>query len=499
MKVRSPLTPAFAYTTTAFAQLAVDTLIVPLWELSGSDSFASRLDQLLNGQLSALQQAGEFQAKTGESYTLFRPSGFGCRSLMLLGLGKLETATLRGIQEAAATALFGLSKKPRKEIAFAVPPSLGSLSQDDFILHLGLGASLGSYSGGLFQAKPTRTLPGTVHFAVDLAGSKLLERVKIEAEAVARCRDLVNLPPAELYPATFSQIAQSLATNASIDIDVWDEERLQKERMGGILGVGQGSNKSPRFVILRYRGAGNKPFFAFVGKGVTFDSGGLSMKTTEQMVDMKCDMAGAATVLSAMRAVAELKLPVNLLGCLPLVENMVNGESMKLGDVLTARNGKTIEVLNTDAEGRLILADALSYAVEQGVSGIVDLATLTGACMVALGTEICGLMTNNEPLAQKVTGAIGLAGERVWQLPMDADFDDLIKSNIADIKNVAGTRYGGATIAAKFLQHFVGETPWVHLDIAGPSYSDHESGFREAGATGAYVRSLIELARGLSE
>jgi len=228
---------------------------------------------------------------------------------------------------------------------------------------------------------------------------------------------------------------------------------------------------------------------------VTFDSGGLSLKTNEQMADMKCDMAGAAAVLAATRAAAELELPVNLLGVMALVENLPSGRALKLGDVLRTRAGKTIEVLNTDAEGRLILADALAYAVDQKVDHLVDLATLTGACMVALGVEVAGLMGNNQEWCDRVLAAARQAGERAWQLPMFPHYDELIKSHVADMKNTGGTRYGGAITAAKLLEQFVGQVPWAHLDIAGPAWAEHESPTRDPGGTGCFVRTLVELAR----
>jgi leucyl aminopeptidase len=493
MNLRSPLIPRFSATAAPLESTRLDTLIVPLWERFDADSLKG-LGEALATSVGDVRELGEFEGKYLEQATLYRPAGLDCKQVLLLGLGNRDSATPRSVQDAAASALFELSKKPRDRVGILLPPAPANRSAREMVLDLGIGAAVGCYSGGLFQAKPSRSLPGEIPFLTTLDLTADLERLRVEAEAVARCRELVNLPPADLYPESFADLARALSAEAGIDCEVWEPERLEQERMGGILGVAKGSDRPARFVILRYRGAGDAPFFAWVGKGVTFDSGGMSMKTTDQMIDMKCDMAGAATVLSALRAVAELKVPVNLLGCLPLVENMVNGRSMKLGDVLTARNGKTIEVLNTDAEGRLILADALSYAVEQKVSGIIDLATLTGACMVALGSEIAGLMSNSDPLTKQVHAAIQRAGERAWSLPMDVDFDDLLKSKIADIKNVAGHRYGGAIVAAKFLQHFVGETPWVHLDIAGPAYTDHESGGREAGGTGVYVRSLIELA-----
>src|SRR5205814_3198783 len=221
--------------------------------------------------------------------------------------------------------------------------------------------------------------------------------------------------------------AAEVGRTAGFGVEVWDEGKLAGERMGALLAVARGSDRPPRLVVLRHAGHPGGPTLALVGKGVTFDSGGLSLKTTEQMLDMKCDMAGGAAVLGGFRAVAELKLPVNLLGVVPLVENLTGGRAMKLGDVLTARNGKTIEVLNTDAEGRLILADALSYAADQGPNHVIDFATLTGACLVALGTDVAGLMTNDDAWGDRVLAAVGRAGERAWKLPMDSHYDELIR------------------------------------------------------------------------
>jgi leucyl aminopeptidase len=246
---------------------------------------------------------------------------------------------------------------------------------------------------------------------------------------------------------------------------------------------------------LRYQGAAaDKPLLALVGKGVTFDSGGLSIKPTDGMKTMKCDMAGAATVLGAMQAIAQLKLPVNVIGLCGLVENMISGDSYKLGDVLRARNGKTIEVLNTDAEGRLVLADVLDVCVQENPARIVDLATLTGACVVALGNDVAGLMTNDEAWCGAVKSAADTCGEPMWQLPMFPEFGEQIRSEVADIKNVGDGRWGGAITAAKFLEEFVAGKPWVHIDIAGPSFLEGAKPWLDAGGSGFGVRTLVELA-----
>jgi leucyl aminopeptidase len=272
---------------------------------------------------------------------------------------------------------------------------------------------------------------------------------------------------------------------------------LKAERCGSLLAVARGSIRPPRLLILRHNGghAGDAPL-ALVGKGVTFDSGGLSLKPNDSMLTMKCDMAGAATVLGAMQAIARLQLPVNVIGLVGLVENMVSGDSFKLGDVLTARSGKTIEVLNTDAEGRLVLADVLDVAVERGAAKIIDLATLTGACVVALGTDTAGLMTNDQSWCDELSAVARQCGEAAWQLPMFPEFGEQIASKVADIKNIGEGRWGGAITAAKFLEEFVQGKPWVHIDIAGPAFLDSPKAWLDAGGSGAFVRTLVELAKG---
>ena len=278
-----------------------------------------------------------------------------------------------------------------------------------------------------------------------------------------------------------------------------DRAAMEELGMGSLLGVAQGSVREARLLAMEWDGTGgtaDKPV-VFVGKGVTFDSGGLSLKSNEGMKTMKCDMAGAATMLGAMTAIAKLGLPVNVIGLAGLVENMPDGNSFKLGDVLTARNGTTIEVLNTDAEGRLVLADVLAYAVDLGAERLIDLATLTGACVVALGEEVTGTFSNCDDWSQAVGSAAKRAGELAWPMPMNDLFGDLIKSDVADIKNV-GPRWGGAITAAKFLEKFVDSTPWVHLDIAGPSFASSNKSHREGGGTGCMVRTLVAAAESLA-
>ncbi len=320
------------------------------------------------------------------------------------------------------------------------------------------------------------------------------------ADSVSLARDLVNQPPSSLTPWKFAELfVRRFRDVPQISVDVWDAERIGTERLGGVLGVARGSTQPPRLVVAEYRPskpveiAGRTPHVVLVGKGITFDSGGLSLKTASGMETMKTDMAGAAAVLCALDALAALGAQIRVTAITPLTENMPSGEATKPGDVLTARNGKTIEVLNTDAEGRLVLADALSLAVEAGPDAIIDLATLTGAAVVALGKEIAGLFGNDERLCADVRAAGERAGEPSWPLPLPDDYRSHIDSEIADMKNVGRAGQAGAIAAAMLLREFVGSVPWVHLDIAGPARSDERAGYFAKGGTGFGVRTLVEL------
>jgi leucyl aminopeptidase len=488
-------TPTFRLSlqTTPLSDVTADWLVVGLGSDAGFDEATSELNQRMGGTISRVREQGDFAGKHLDLLPIYQPKGIQATRVLLVGLGPSLERTRSVLHDAASAALRSITTRHYAKVAIALPEANIGSTLNEIVLGIGAGAYQGSYGPDLRKAERSRSAPDELSLVSQSTSpelDRLRQRAEAEGRAITTARELVNLPPCDLYPETFA----ARATTLGVECEIWDEKRLADERMGAILGVAQASTRPARFVILRYRNGGNAPMLAYVGKGVTFDSGGLSIKDNDQMADMKCDMAGAAAVLASIQAIAELQLKVNVMGVMPLVENMPGGKALKLGDVLTARNGKTIEVLNTDAEGRLILADALAYAAEQKPHSIVDLATLTGSCMIALGTEIAGLMTNHPAWGETVRNAITRAGERSWPLPMDADFDSLLKSNVADLKNVAGTRYGGAIVGGKFLKQFVGEVPWVHLDIAGPAWCDHETSARDAGGTGAYVRSLIELA-----
>jgi leucyl aminopeptidase len=467
-----------------------DAVVVGCYKNQGLSEVAKAVDRATGGVLERLLGTEEITGKHAELTTLLVPGGVKTGRVVVVGLGEFEDFDRGAAFRAVSAAAKHLAEKQRQTVAFYVEDRW----PEDVVESAVCGALVGCQGQDLYRAEKklfpfSRVLwNGTQHQAVDTG--------RILAESVNLARRLVNQPASEIFPDSFAKEAEPIAQDAALSLEIWDEQRLQAERCGALLAVGRGSAHPPRLVILEHRGAGTeKPPLALVGKGVTFDAGGLSLKPTDGMKTMKCDMAGAATVVAAMRAIAKLEVPANVIGIVGLVENMVSGSSYKLGDVLTARSGKTIEVLNTDAEGRLVLADALDVAVERGAERIVDVATLTGACMIALGTDVAGVMANDQTWCDSVAAAARICGEPAWQLPMFAEFGEQVQSKVADIKNVGEGRWGGAITAAKFLEEFVQEKPWVHIDIAGPAFLDNAKPWIDAGATGCFVRTLVELTK----
>ncbi|MFM1800962.1 MAG: hypothetical protein RJA81_314 [Planctomycetota bacterium] len=431
----------------------------------------------------------------GETLMVYSSKDQSRPNILFYGLGDYEKQNPRAMFDAAVAASKKLASKADRKVQVLVPS--GNEADIAYLIRVWIGVTQGP---GLLKKEATRFEFQVLEF-VDVSGQSNetdVMRAVATGNGVNLARELGNMTPNDKNPVILAERAKQEGEAVGCEVEIWDESRIRVERFGGLLGVAAGSARPPRFVILRYFGAGkDKPHFALVGKGVTFDSGGLSLKPSNSMEDMKSDMTGSAVVLAVITRLSQLKIPVNVIAYMPLTENMTGGLATKLGDVLKMRDGTTVEILNTDAEGRLILADALAYAVEQKPVAVVDLATLTGACMIALGNRIAGIFSNTDTLVEEIQTAAQTSGERVWQLPIDEDFKDQLKSNVADLKNV-GTRGGGAITAAKFLQHFVGETPWVHLDIAGPSWSDSDSATRDAGGTGCYVATLVEWLRSKS-
>ncbi|MDG3002681.1 leucyl aminopeptidase [Paludisphaera mucosa] len=442
-----------------------------------------------------LLEEKEIKGSAGETVALYEPVGFQAKALLLTGLGSKARFDARAAFTAGVALAKRLAAKPRETVSVSLAAVLEA-GDPALVSALVEGVVVGMQGPGLHKSEPNRHAFEVVLVAPDgttdehlLALEKVAARGEIVGQAVNMARMLANTPPSEKPPVVLAEVVRKAAEGHGVEVQVWNAARIRDERFGGLIGVAAGSDEPPAFVTLDYLKGGDAPVLALVGKGVTFDSGGLSLKPSASMEDMKSDMTGAAVVAATILAAARLGLAVNVKGYIAMTENMTGGRAMKLGDVLTMRNGKTVEVLNTDAEGRLILADALSYAAEAGPARILDLATLTGACIVGLGTKIAGLFSNDDAFAAEVAEASKVAGERVWAMPLDDDFKDQIKSTVADMKNVGG-KWGGAITAAKFLEEFTGSIPWVHLDIAGPSWNDNEAAARDAGGTGCFVRTL---------
>jgi leucyl aminopeptidase len=466
-----------------------EAVVVGVFTDGGLSGAASEVDRASDGLLGRLLESKELTGKPYELTTLWQVPGVSAAQVVVVGLGKQDEFNRGMALRTAAAAARQLSSKERGRVAFFLPTDSDSLVESGIA-----GALMGCQGQDLYRAEKKRFSFGTVLWSG--ATEPAIEAGRVLGESINLARRLVNEPPQAMYPETFAARAAEVADQCGLAIEIWDYDRLNRERCGSLLAVAQGSARPPRLVILRHRGAAaNERPLAFVGKGVTFDSGGLSLKPNDSMKTMKCDMAGAATVLAAMAAVARLRLPVNVVGLMGLVENMPSGSAMKLGDVLTARNGKTIEVMNTDAEGRLVLADVLDVAVTQQPSRIVDLATLTGACVVALGVDVAGALTNDPNWCDAVLAAARDCGEPLWQLPMFAEYRDDIRSEVADIRNTGEGRWAGAIAGAKFLEEFVGGVPWVHLDIAGPAFIEKPKPWLDGGGSGVFVRTLVELAR----
>ncbi len=405
--------------------------------------------------------------------------------LVVAGAAKSSGVTRGSTFDLAAAVIRRLAAKPRSQITFLIGETIVAANHDALVA----GAVTACEGQHIYQSQPTTHVPQAISFVgISAEAAEVGQQV---GSSINHTRRLVNEPPTIMNPTEFADRAAAMAAAEGLECEIWDEKRLEAEGCRAILAVGRASVSPPRLVILKHNGGGSEAPLAIVGKGVTFDSGGLSIKPSDSMVDMKCDMAGAATVVGVMRGIARLGIRRNVIGLCGLAENMISGDAYKLGDVIETRSGKTIEIRNTDAEGRVVLADTLDVAVEQAPAAIVDLATLTGACMVALGNEVAGLMTNNQALCDQVKTAADRENEPAWQLPMFPLYDEKVKSKIADIKNVGEGRWGGAITAAKFLEPFVKDTPWLHIDIAGPAFADSAKPSHDAGATGVMVRTLV--------
>lgn len=470
----------------ASALISCSALVVMTYDGTQLSGSAALLDAATGGAISRLFERGEASGKLGRTVVFHDLPGVKAESVLVVGAGPESAFDEGAAFRIGGAALKRLADRARNRVAIDLSGMSATVSAACIA-----GAMNGCVGQDTFRAE--KNLKAIDELACCQTTEAAISRGVIIGEGMLLTRELVNLPPNYMYPEAFAKRAAAVAVTCGLELEVWDELRLRRENCNALLAVNAGSARPPRLLILRYPGTAKTDPLALVGKGVTFDSGGLSLKPTEGMTTMKCDMAGAATVLGTLQTIARLKLPTPVVGLVGLVENMVSGNCFKLGDVLTARSGKTIEILNTDAEGRLVLADVLDVALQEKPQAIIDLATLTGACVVALGNDISGLMTNDNALTEKIETAAEAVGELVWRLPMHAHFKEQIQSQVADIKNIGDGRWGGAITAAKFLEEFVAEKPWVHLDIAGPAFADKPKNYIDAGASACMVRTLTKL------
>ncbi|HEX4770093.1 MAG TPA: leucyl aminopeptidase [Bryobacteraceae bacterium] len=449
-----------------------------------------------SGWLADLRARTEFAGKLYEIITLHKPQGLAASRLTLIGGGKRETFSPFEARRAAGALVRALKAKAVHNVALLLEGASDELAQAAVE-----GAILATWEPDKYKTDPkkiekqidgfTLVVPGGNQAALEAAA----EKGRIIAEAQNLTRDLANEPANRLAPADLVNAARAVAEELGLEIEVLDRDAMTELGMGALLGVAQGSDNPPFLIVLKYRPSlpAGDDHLALVGKGVTFDTGGISIKPADGMEKMKYDMAGAAAAVGAMKAIGRLRPAIPVTAYIPTVENMLNGRAQRPGDIVTSLAGKTIEVLNTDAEGRLILADALTYANRNGATHIIDAATLTGAIGVALGHYNVGAFTNNQPFLDKFLAASRLAGEKTWQLPLEEEYKDYLKSVFADLPNVGG-RPGGAITAAWFLREFADPTPWVHLDIAATAWLDDAKPWMSKGPTGVAVRSFVQLA-----
>jgi leucyl aminopeptidase len=492
-------------TKSPLTELNVDALIVGVATKGNSIVLAPGAADVDKAMKKRLAQSLADVGATGKANEITRLSTVGATKapmVVAVGLGPMPRDGKFGaetIRRAVGTAVRTLAGHAR------IGTGLGAINGDHD--HEGLravaeGIVFGGYTFNQYRsrasAKDHKKAVGTASIVVDdprdKATKAVVDRATVLGDAVTLCRDLVNMPPADLHPADLADAAVEACSAAGCDVEVTDEKALAEGGHGGIIGVGQGAKHPPRLVRIAWNGAGEgAKAIHLVGKGITFDSGGLSLKPASAMEWMKADMGGAASVIATLQAIALLKLPINVVGWVASAENMPSGSAIRPSDVLTMRGGKTVEVLNTDAEGRLVMADAIVRAGEESAEVIVDIATLTGAALVALGSKIYGIMSNDDDLREEIFTAATAAGDQSWPMPLPDELRKSLDSDTADLQNI-GDRYGGMLVAGLFLRDFVPNgTPWAHLDVAGPAWNDGEvSGYTPKGGTGVPVRTLVE-------
>lgn len=484
------------------AQVSCDLLVVNLFAgVTAPAGGTGAVDAALGGWISKAIAEQDFKGKLNSTLLLDTHGAIPATRVLLVGLGESAKFGAEQIRQASSAAIKAAKKvKAKTVVTILHGAGIAGLPAESCAQAVAEGALLGGYSFAKYKSKnedvPVEKLIIVEHDAAKIADiEKGIYLGTTIATAVNTTRDLANEPPNVVTPQFLAEYARQMSAELGLQCTIWEGEQLVAERMNCLLAVGRASANPPCFIRVDYSPESASKRVALVGKGLCYDSGGLSLKPAEHMRHMKTDMAGAASVLGALSVIARLKPGVAVSAFLPICENMVSGTSYKVDDVLTARNGVTIEIDNTDAEGRLVLADALSVAAEGGFDEIIDVATLTGGCMVALARRWTGIMGNNQPLIDAISAAGNHVGERMWNLPLDEEIREMLDSDIADIKN-SGTREASASQGGVFLQEFVGDTPWAHLDIAGTSMLDKDRAYEPKGCTGVPVRTLVAYVMG---
>ncbi|WP_371369127.1 Cytosol aminopeptidase [Sporomusa rhizae] len=484
-----------------------DTLIVNLFKnVTAPGGATGAVDKALNCHIRKIIRDNPGCGKFGETTVVHTFGAIGAKRIIILGLGKKGELSLDKVRASTAIAMRTARKLRSKTVATIVHGAgSGDLESRQAAQAVVEGAIMGLYKFDYY--KTTREENNKIDNLIIVENDKTklaaikegLYFGKIFAESVNYGRDLINHPAMYMTPTKMSEHAGDIANKYGLELSVLEKKDMLKHGMGALLAVAQGSSEAPKLIVLKYQGDPlQQEMIAYVGKGITFDSGGISLKPSQSMDEMKRDMAGGGAVLAAMLAISQIKPKVNVIAVVPCTENMPSGTACKPGDIVTSMSGKTIEVLNTDAEGRLILADAITYAKKLGATKLIDIATLTGACVVGLGDVYSGVLTNDREWCQTMLNAAQQAGEKMWELPNDKEYLEQIKSSIADLKN-SGGRPAGTITAGMFIGQFADKTPWIHIDIAGTSDVDKDKGYNLKGGTGVGVRTLIQLAVNLGQ